>query len=353
MHILVTGGTGLLGTRLIPHLVRNGHQVPALTRSATSAARLRALGAVPVIADLDSPGALALPPIDAVVHAAALFRFSGPREPFARVNVEGTARMLAAAERAGAKRFVHISAAGIIMDEAGTPIRNADERAPTHPHHFSAYLASKARAESLVLEADTSSMHTLALRPPALWGPGDPFSRALPKAISTGQFAFINRGEYAFDTCHVDNVIEAIDCALARGEGGRAYFITDREKLTFREFVALLAGIEGLSIEKLRSIPYGMASVLGRVMDAAWTLASRNDDPPLSRSMIRMIGREFSVNDGCAQRELGYVGTTTRAMGVRSYTPSAAEALAHRPASHAAVVRGHTRPGANVTSSGS
>jgi len=82
MRILVTGGTGLLGGRLIPTLAGNGHQVFALTRSASSHAKLRALGALPVDADLESNVLLPLPALDAVVHAAALFRFSGPREPF-------------------------------------------------------------------------------------------------------------------------------------------------------------------------------------------------------------------------------------------------------------------------------
>jgi nucleoside-diphosphate-sugar epimerase len=71
---------------------------------------------------------------------------------------------------AGAQAFVYISAAGIIMDDAGTPIHNADESAPTFPNHFSAYLASKARAEPLVLTANKPSFRTIALRPPAIWG---------------------------------------------------------------------------------------------------------------------------------------------------------------------------------------
>ncbi|MGH8320231.1 MAG: NAD-dependent epimerase/dehydratase family protein [Steroidobacteraceae bacterium] len=319
MHILVTGGTGLLGGRLIPQLAREGHQVSALTRSSASHAKLRALGASPVDADLESTASLSLPAVDAVVHAAALFRFSGPREPFFRTNVDGTGRLLASAERAGARIFVHISAAGIIMDNAGTPVRDADERAPTFPNHFSAYLASKARAESIVLEANKPGFRALALRPPALWGPGDPFSRALLQAINSGRFAFINRGDYAFDTCHVDNVVEAVRCALARGEGDRAFFITDQEKLTFREFVASLASVQGLSIEKLPSMPYGIASTLGRLMDAVWAIARKDGDAPISHSMMRMIGREFSVNDDAARRELGYVGRTSRAMGLRSY----------------------------------
>ena len=205
------------------------------------------------------------------------------------------------------------------MDDAGTPVRDADERAPTFPNHFSAYLASKARAEAIVLAANKPGFRTLALRPPALWGLGDPFSRALPQAINSGQFAFINRGDYVFDTCHVDNVVEAVQCALERGEGGHALFITDQEKLTFREFVASLASVQGLSIEKLRSMPYGIASTLGRLMDAVWAITRKDGDPPISRSMMRMIGREFSVNDASARRELGYVGKTSRAMGLRSY----------------------------------
>jgi nucleoside-diphosphate-sugar epimerase len=205
------------------------------------------------------------------------------------------------------------------MDDPGTPVRNADESAPTFPNHFSAYLASKARSEATVLAANKPGFRTLALRPPALWGPGDPFSRALPAAINSGQFAFVDRGDYAFATCHVDNVIEAIQCALERGEGGRAYFITDPEKQTFREFVASLAGVQGLSIEKLPSLPFWLALTLGRLMDAVWAITRKAGDPPVSRSMMRMIGREFSVNDAAARRELGYAGRTSRAVGLRNY----------------------------------
>jgi len=324
MKILVTGGTGLLGGRLITKLVEDGHEIFALARSTTSHAKLKSMGATPIDADLESNAPLLLPVIDAVVHAAALFRFSGPREPFFRTNVDGTVALLKAAESAGAKTFVYISAAGILMDNDGTPIRDADESAPTFPNHFSAYLASKARAEPLVLAANKPGFRTIALRPPAIWGPGDPFSRALPEAVRSGQFAFIDRGDYAFATCHVDNVVEAIQCALERGEGGRAFFIKDQEGQTFREFVASLANLQGLSIDKLRSMPYWLASAIGRLLDTIWAVTRKDGDPPISRSMIRMIGREFTVNDAAARRELGYVGRTLRDAGLQSYKePSA------------------------------
>ncbi|GBQ44883.1 nucleoside-diphosphate-sugar epimerase [Acidocella aminolytica 101 = DSM 11237] len=309
----------MLGSRLIPKLVEDGHEIFALARSALSRTKLNKINATPVHADLGSCTRLTLPEIDAVVHAAALFRFSGPRAPFFRTNVDGTSTLLKAAEAAGAQSFIYISAAGIIMDNSGTPIQNADENWPTFPNHFSAYLASKARAEALVLAADKPEFRTIALRPPAIWGPGDPFSGGLPGAIKSGRFAFVDDGDYPFATCHVDNVIEAIQCALDRGDGGSAFFISDQDKQTFREFTASLASLQGLSIEKLRSMPYWLAATAGRMFDTIWTLRRKDSDPPISRSMIRMIGREFSIDDSAARRELSYVGKTSRAAGLQSY----------------------------------
>ena len=55
MRILVTGGTGFVGAHMIPKLVENGHNVFALTRSASSDGKLRVLGATPVRGDLENP----------------------------------------------------------------------------------------------------------------------------------------------------------------------------------------------------------------------------------------------------------------------------------------------------------
>ena len=319
MRILVTGGTGFLGKRLMARLGEAGHELYGLARSPSTEQQLRALGAMPVKGDLEGRPPLDLPAVDAVVHAAARFHFAGPREPYFRTNVRGTAALLAAAERAGAGTFVYVSAAGIIMDDAGSAVRQADESAPTRPKSFSAYIASKAQAEALVLAANKPGFRTIALRPPGIWGAGDMWSRQLPDAVSAGRFAFIDRGDYPYGTCHVDNVVEAIECALQRGTGGRPYFINDREERTFREFIRSVADLDDLPIDRLRSMPYGLAFFVGRMMEAAWTLGGRTGDPPLSRSMVRMIGREFSTTDAAARRELGYVGTTTLAEGLRRY----------------------------------
>ena len=175
--------------------------------------------------------------------------------------------------------------------------------------------AAKRGVKPWSLAADKPGFGTIALRPPGIWGPGDAFGREIPRAIGSGQFAFINRGDYPCSTCHVDNVIEAIELALASGIGGRAYFINDREQTTFRDFIAGIAALQGLSIDKIRSMPYGLLFFIGRLME----VFSSDRDPPLSRSMVRMIGRESTTDDSAARRDLGYVGHVTRAEGLASY----------------------------------
>jgi len=319
MRILVTGGSGFLGARLISKLKADGHMVLALARSDSTSERVRGLGAAPITGDLETLDPRRLPALDAVIHAAAYFRFAGPRKPYFRVNAGGTKTLLEAARQAGARTFVHVSAAGIIMDDAGSSIRNADESAPTFPDSFSGYIASKARAEAAVLAANQAGFRTIAVRPPAIWGPGDGFSRAIPEAIGSGQFRFIDRGDYPFSTCHVDNVIEALQCALASGDGGRAYFVTDPEPTTFRDFVAMLASLHGLSIEKLGSTSYRLAFTLGRLMEAGAAIAFSHKDPPLSRTLVRMIGREFTLDDAAARHALGYAGRTSRTQGLTAF----------------------------------
>jgi nucleoside-diphosphate-sugar epimerase len=319
MKILITGGAGFLGGHLIPRLVARDHEIFALCRTGEGSSKVRSLGATPVAGDLETVNSVEMPALDAVVHAAAYFRFAGPRAPYFKTNVEGTKAVLGAAERAGAKTFVHISAAGVIMDDRGSRVRNADESARTYPKSFSGYIASKAQSEELVLAANKPGFRTIALRPPALWGPGDAFSQQLPQAVSSGRFAFIDRGDYPFATCHVLNVVEGVERAFERGQGGHAYFIRDQEVRTFRDLISLIAQAQGVSIDRVRSIPYWLAFNVGRVMEAFAVLTRKKGDPSLSRSLVRSIGREFTIDDSVARRELGYVGTTSREAGREMY----------------------------------
>lgn len=320
MKILVTGGSGFVGSKIISKLVDDGEEVFALVRSSSSADKVVKQGASAIKGDLERNTLPDLPAIDVAIHAAAHFRLGGSSDPFFRTNVRGTEMFLKAAKLAGAKTFVYISAAGVIMDDKGSPIRNASENTPIFPNSFSPYIASKAQAEVAVLSANEPGFRTIALRPPAIWGPGDPFSRAIPSAITSGQFAFVDRGDYLFATCHIHNVVEAVQCALERGEGGHAYFVRDEETNTFRSFISMLADMQGLSVEGIRSVPYWLAYYLGGLMEFYFYITRSMDDPPLSRIMVRLIGREFSIDDSAARHGLGYRARCSYAEGVTTYS---------------------------------
>ncbi|MDR7220002.1 NAD-dependent epimerase/dehydratase family protein [Aminobacter aminovorans] len=75
MHVFLLGGTGFIGRHILQRMVEAGHEMIGLARSEASAARLRSAGATPLLGDLRAAGEWAgkLPPVDAVVHAAADF----------------------------------------------------------------------------------------------------------------------------------------------------------------------------------------------------------------------------------------------------------------------------------------
>ena len=318
MRLLVTGGSGFVGSHLIPAAVAAGHEVFALARSREAANKVEALGATSVKGDLAGER-LDLPPVEGVLHLGAYFHLSGPRRPYFTINVEGTRRLLDAAKEAGARIFVDLSAAAVVMDDRGTPLADADEGTKTHPDSAIGYIASKTQAEELVLQANDRNFRTLALRPPGIWGEGAAFSSALPDMAEKNQFVWIDRGDYPVSTCHVDNLVEALLLALDAPDDacGRAYFVNDAEPVTFRAFILGLADAVGVDLSKARSLPYGVVRFIARMMETGARLRGGRPEPPLSPAMVRLIGRASTTSDRAARDCLGYIGHTTRAEGLR------------------------------------
>ncbi|MCL6508443.1 MAG: NAD(P)H-binding protein [Bryobacteraceae bacterium] len=117
--ILVTGATGLVGRHIVPALLQAGHRVRCLVRNREKARSL--LGNEPEFCDGDvtDPASLdeACRGAEAVIHLVAVIREKGP-VTFESINVQGTRNMVAAAEKAGCRRFVHMSALGVRPDPA-------------------------------------------------------------------------------------------------------------------------------------------------------------------------------------------------------------------------------------------
>src|SRR4051794_2626754 len=246
-HTFVTGGSGFIGGALIRRLVADGGTVAALARSEDAAAAVRARGADPIRGDLGDPAGLerGMAGADVVVHAAAHLGDWGDPAEFERVNVQGTRHVVEAARRAGVRRVVHVGTEAALLD--GRPLVAADERTPLAFGSPVLYSATKARAEQVVLEAGHGGLETVVVRPRFVWGAGD--TTLLPVMIGlvrSGRFAWIGGGRQRTSTSHVDNVVEGLVVAAARGPSGGVWFVTDGPTVVFRKFVTALLATQGV-----------------------------------------------------------------------------------------------------------
>jgi len=316
VDVFVTGGSGFLGQHLLRTLVAAGHPVRALARSEQAAAVVKRCGAGVVLGDTADPDALrdGMAGCDTVVHAAALTAQWGPRERFEVVNVEGTAAVLEAARWSGVARVVHVSTEAVLAD--GHPLVRVDETRPRPVRVVGEYGRTKGLAEDLVLAANCAELTTAAVRPRLVWGPDD--TSILPeivKAANAGRFAWVDGGHYLTSTCHVANVCAGILLAAERGRGGEAYFLTDGEPVSFREFLTALAATAGAELGD-RSVPRWLLAGVAASAEAAWRWLPLRGEPPLTRTFLALSGQEMTVDDGKARRELGYRPVITREQGL-------------------------------------
>lgn len=303
----VTGATGLLGRQLARKLVEQGWIVRALHRSPRDATLLQEIGAQPVAGDLNDLASLGdgMAGADAVFHAAALFTMWAPPADFERVNVEGTANMLAAAQAEGVECFVYISAAGVVMGD-GKPMRDVSEDAPLAYPYWAPYLATKARAQRLVLEANKNpGFRTAVIMPPMIWGRDMHMLDAIVKNVAQGRFRWPGGGEQMMSTAHVDNVCACAMLAAEKSPGGRAYFVSDGKNQSMRAVLSDLLATRGVAVNAA-SAPLGMAWRIATVMEWLWRTFRRPGEPPLTRQMLRLVGYDFTISSRRASDELGY-----------------------------------------------
>lgn len=330
---LVTGGSGFVGGHLIRRLLSDGWRVHALARSAEARARLQALGAEPVTGDLSDRAALAcamagaMDGVEVVFHVAAHFRFWGPMSLFRRINVEGTRNVVEAAERAGVRRVVHVSAAAVVMGRP-EPLRGVTEDMPLRKMPFAPYATSKAEAEEILLAANgrRAGFSTVAIRPPFIWGPDMPALDHMVETVRAGQFRWVAGGGQALSTCHVDNLCHALVLAADSGSGGKAFFVSDGEDTTLKSFLTRLLQSRGVTPGD-RAVPFALAWAMAGVMGALWRLLRRNGEPPITRQMLRLIGQDFTVDNRRAREELGYAPVISPADGMRRMQEAGAASI--------------------------
>ncbi len=178
-RVLVTGGGGFLGTALVRLLCARGAAVRSLARRHYP--HLETFGVEQIQGDVADRSAVdkAAAGCETVFHTAAKAGIWGPESEYVRANVAGTKNVIEACCACGAKRVIYTSSPSVVFN--GLDMEGVDESVPYSRHYEAAYPRTKACAEQMVLQANTSRLATISLRPHLIWGPGD--NNLLPRVL--------------------------------------------------------------------------------------------------------------------------------------------------------------------------
>lgn len=212
--VLVTGASGGLGHRLLGRLRDAGWRTRGLVHRRPAADADES-----VSGDLADPASLerAASGVDAVLHLAALTHARRAND-YRAVNVDGTARLLRAAESAGARRFVHVSTRAIAATGG-------------------AYSASKLEAERLVAAA---AIEAVIVRLPEVYGADsrEGIDDLIARARRGAPLPVVGAGDEEMRPVHVDDALEALVAALGSGARAGATYTLGGERLTARQVAA-------------------------------------------------------------------------------------------------------------------
>jgi nucleoside-diphosphate-sugar epimerase len=315
MRVLLTGGSGFVGSYVAEQLAALGHTVRALVRPRSDSKLLKTLpnvefapGAIEDRASLDA----AVRGVDAVVHVAGLVKARRPEE-FFRVNSEGTKNLLAAAEAhaPGLKRFVYVSSLAAVGPSGdGSPVHDdAPPRPVTH------YGRSKLAAEQAVLAAK-DRLPVTVIRPPLIYGPRDRETLAFFTSVKNGILPVLGDGRNTLSVIYGEDCAAAVvRAATADGPSGRSYFVDDGSVYVWRE---ALEEVEK-AVGRRAFFRLGLPMPVVQIAAAASQLYGKvtRTAQMLTLDKLNELKQRHWVCEGSgARRELGWQPRTSWAEGV-------------------------------------
>ncbi|KAF2109075.1 C-3 sterol dehydrogenase/C-4 decarboxylase-like protein [Lophiotrema nucula] len=320
-RILVTGGTGFLGSEVVKRLIEtNKFEVTAIDINPPSLGTEISSDVRYVRANILSPAELhkvfaeARPSI--VVHTAGLVPAGHARyhqkgkEAVFQVNVEGTRNVIEASKECGAKGLIFTSSVTVLVDELGKDFVNVNEEWPTGRASL-VYGQSKTAAENLVLGANSPDFSTCSLRLAPIFGPNDSIIPQLHSLIPTSSF-ILGSGDNLTDFIYLSNAADAHVLAVqnllnSATAADQAIFVTNGEPITARDFCIAVWKEFGHVPSRAIRIPVGVAWWMGLSAEAFSWLTGK--DVGFSRGLI---------SDGVVERYM----SIAKARRILRYSPS-------------------------------
>jgi nucleoside-diphosphate-sugar epimerase len=306
-RILVTGGTGFIGGRLIERLASECHDVRirVLVRNFARACRIARFPLEFIRGDVAEavPMAKAVQGCDIIFHCA--YGNTGPAERQRIVNFQGTRNLLEAAAAQSVATFVHLST---ILVYGETPDGDIDESRPRR-YLGAPYADSKLDAENLVLSyAEARRVAATVLQPAEVYGPyGTVWTQNVLRALQSTPQILINDGAGFCSPVYVDDLVSAMMLAAVKPQAvGEAFLIGAARPATWKDFYGRfekMLGYSGtLSMTANEALAYYKSSLRGAKSSSLVTEGMRLLlREPLVRSRLLQT-REALVLRGMARR---------------------------------------------------
>ena len=306
MNILITGGTGFIGSRLALKCLEKGDSVKVLGQENTPAEIenrkfIESKGAEVIVGSvIDREKVFAsMNRIDGVYHlAAAQHEANVPDQVFWDVNAGGTKTILEASVKAGVTRFVHGSTIGVYGSSLGGRIH---EQSPLKPDNI--YGITKLEGEKLAYSY-RKKIPVVIIRISETYGPGDRRLLKLFKAIKKKAFFMIGTGENIHHLIFVDDLIEGFfQAATAEKATGEIFVLAGKESLTTNEMVRLIAEDMGAGGPRFHA-PLSPFLMVATLMEK--TMRPIGIQPPLHRRRMDFFKKSFFFSHQKASDILGF-----------------------------------------------
>ena len=315
MKLLVTGGTGFIGSRLALDAHRGGHQVVVAGQLNSAAERQRAQELADAGIGIEQ-GALqdlsfarrVADGCEAVIHlAAAQHEANVADRYFFDVNVNGTRTLLEASRLAGVSRFVYGSTIGVYGEYRGQAL---DENTPPQP--MNVYGRSKLEAEGVV-GSYRDQLATCIVRISETYGPGDFRLLKLFRAIDGGRFFMIGSGLNRRQAIHVADLVRGLMQATVSPTAiGETFVMAGQEIMTTCEMVQSVASALGRRPPRWRA---PLWPFLAAAVAMEYTLKPMGINPPLHRRRLDFFRKSFVLSSAKAHRLLNFSPTVGFAAG--------------------------------------
>lgn len=262
MKVLVLGGTGLLGSSLVPKLLARDYYVSVLSRNKTALSMLEEQGVHGVLGDLLKPEEFisTLTPHDVLVSIAMPLEFGRISGKAFKMMTERTTKFTQTALDIGYKLDCPI------IFTLGTAYRTGPGEVADETWPIERFGLTKAgvEGERLMKEAATKGHPIIQMIPGQIYGPGGMFLE-MYKMLKSGRFGVVGKGANRVPRIHVEDCAEAYALAIEKLPINESFIIADDTPVTMREFMEYMASCVGMT--KIRTIPRMMARlVMGKLL---------------------------------------------------------------------------------------